>query len=263
MAKRLPLGTRAFGAEPTLPDITGLADWIAGHRGRFADITTYLLDQSLAPQLSAGIGLPCAGGKFYTARMRQCLSGLEDDRAVEEIHVDTPALIEDAAGIVVQRKGAWCALPAPHLLGIADDFCRDSDEWNLAITGAYRTIMRAMRDTGVAGHVLVAGCPPEDEIASLARQKVFWFIPSPDRESLAAVLEHQRQVAVPPGRLETLFGLMNEYPVARIFVTDPDPGSIRRALAHFDPDQVIAGGYCTSACGDYWKDLVSDAVYER
>lgn len=261
MPKRHELPTRSFGAEPALPGVSGLADWIAEHRGRSADITTFLLDQSLVPQVTAGIGLPCAGGKFYASRLKECLSGLQGNRAAGELYVDSSPLIEDAAGIVVQKKGAWCAMPAPDLLGITDDFYRDEDEWNLAITGAYRTMMRAMRDTGVAGHVLVADRPPEDEVASLARQKVFWFIPSPDRESLATVLEHQHQVAVPPGGLETLFGLMDEYRVARIILTDPDPDAIRHALARFDPDQVTAGGYCTKDCGDYWKDLVSSAGF--
>ena len=51
MAKRLKLATRAFGAEPGMPDIVTLAAWIAEHRGTTADIITYLLDQSLAPQV--------------------------------------------------------------------------------------------------------------------------------------------------------------------------------------------------------------------
>ena len=112
MAKRHKLATRAFGAEPGLPEVTGLADRIAEHWGREADIITYRLDQSLAPQLSADIGLPCSGGKFYADRIRQCIAGIHDNRAVGELHVDTPAIIEDAAGIVVQKKEAWCAMPA-------------------------------------------------------------------------------------------------------------------------------------------------------
>ena len=54
MVKRHKLATRAFGAEPGLPDVAGLAEWIAEHRGREADIVTYRLDQSLAPQVDRG-----------------------------------------------------------------------------------------------------------------------------------------------------------------------------------------------------------------
>ena len=156
MVKQRKLATRAFGAEPGLPDVAGLAEWIAGHRGIEADIVTYRLDQSLAPQVSAEIQSPCAGGKFYADRIRQCITGINNNKAVGELHIDTPAIIEDAAGIVVQKKGAWCAIPAPRMLGITDAYYHDDDEWRAAICEAYGTIMRTMRDTGVAGHVLIA-----------------------------------------------------------------------------------------------------------
>ncbi len=263
MAKRHMLATRAFGAEPGLPDVAGLAEWIAEHRGREADIITYRLDQSLAPQVSAEIGIPCAGGKFYADRIRQSLAGIRDNRAVGELHVDAPAIIEDAAGIVVQKKGAWCAVPAPHLLGIEDAHYEDEDEWTAALADAYRTIMRAMRDTGVPGHVLIADSLDAAELASLASQKAFFFAPETDRDNLAVLLEYQKQVAVTRDQLQTVFDLMDEYTVRKIFIIDPDPESIQLALSHLDPDQVAGGGYCTKECGEYWKDLVSDATYER
>jgi len=58
MVKRLKLATRAFGAEPGMPEVIDLAAWIAANRGTAADIITYLLDQSLEPQVSAGIMAP-------------------------------------------------------------------------------------------------------------------------------------------------------------------------------------------------------------
>lgn len=261
MAKRHKLPTRAFGAEPGLPDVAGLADWIAEHRGREADIITWQLDQSLAPQVPAEIGTPCAGGKFYAGRIRQSIAGIRDNRAVGELHVDTPAIIEDAAGIVVQRKGAWCAIPSPRELGIRDAHYGDEDEWHAAIADAYRTIMRAMRDTGVAGHVLIADHMEENELASLAHQKIFFFSPEINRDGLATLMEHQKQVAVGRDQMQALFDLTNEYTLRKVFIIDPDPASIRLALSHLDPDQVVAGGYCTKECGDYWKDLVSSAEY--
>ena len=69
MAKRLKLATRALGAEPGKPDVPALAAWISEHRGTAADIITYQLDQSLSPQLPAGIMSPCAGGRFYRERI--------------------------------------------------------------------------------------------------------------------------------------------------------------------------------------------------
>ena len=263
MVKRHNLATRAFGAEPGLPDVAGLTEWIAEHRGREADLITYKLDQSLAPQVSAEIQSPCAGGKFYADRIRQCIAGIRDNRAVGELHVDTPAIIEDAAGIVVQKKGAWCAIPAPRMLGITDAYYHDADEWRAAICEVYSTILRTMRDTGVAGHVLVAETMDDDELASLAREKVFFFAPKTDRENLACLMEHQNQVAVGKDQLKTVFDLTNEYTLRKIFIIDPDPASVRLALSHLDPDQIVAGGYCTENAGEYWKDLVSRALYEH
>ncbi|HUT38608.1 MAG TPA: hypothetical protein VMW77_04810 [Methanoregula sp.] len=261
MAKRLQLTTRAFGAEPGVPDVAALATWIAEHRGMTADIVTYLLDQSLAPQLPAGIMSPCAGGRFYSTRIMECLVGIEGGKATGEIHLNPHAIIEDAAGIVVQKKGAWCALPAPHWLGIRDSYYHDEAEWNDAITGTYRELMRSMRDTGIRGHVLICDRLREPEIESLVRQNVFFFQPEPDREGLASLMEHQRQIAVGRDHIDTVLDLSSEYDLRKIIIIDPDQESIERALACLDPDQVSVGGYCTAACDDYWKNLVDAAVY--
>jgi hypothetical protein len=261
MVKRLKLATRAFGAEPGIPELTVLAAWIAEHRGSTADMVTYLLDQSLEPQVSAGIMAPCAGGRFYKNRIMRCLLGVDGRKATGEIDLEAYAIIEDAAGIVVQKKGAWCALPAPHVLGITDTYYDDEYEWNDAITGTYRTLMRSMRDVGINGHVLICDSISEPEIVSLVRPDVFFFQPKPDRESLACLLEHQRQIAIGRDHLGTVLDLSSEYDLRRIIILDPDQASIARALSCLDPDQVSAGGYCTEMCEIYWKNLVDVAVY--
>ena len=260
MVKRLKLATRALGAEPGVPDVIALAAWIAANRGTAADIITYQLDKSLEPQVSAGIMAPCAGGRFYKNRIVQCLFGVENGQTTGEISLDSHAIREDAAGIVVQKKSAWCALPAPHVLGIADTYYDDEYEWNDAITGAYRILMRSMRDIGVRGHVLICDSISEPEIASLARQNIFFFQPKPERKSLACLLEHQSQIAIGGDYLDTVFDLSSEYNLRKIILIDPDQESIARALSVLDPDQVSLGGYCLSACGDYWKNLADAAV---
>ena len=261
MAKRLKLPTRALGAEPGIPDVAGLAAWIADHRGITADIVTYLLDRSLGPQIPAGIMASCAGGRFYKNRILQCLSGVEGGKATGEISLDSHPISEDAAGIIVQKKDAWCALPAPHVLGITDTYYDDEYEWNAAITGVYRTLMRSMRDIGIRGHVLICDTIAEHEITSLVRQNVFLFQQKADRQSLACLLEHQHQIAVHGDQLGYLLDLSGEYDLRKVIILDPDPGSIARALSCLDPDQVSAGGYCTAMCEHYWKNLVDAAVY--
>ena len=261
MVKRLKLVTRAFGAELSMPDIAALAMWIAEHRGIYADIITYLLDQSLAPQLSAGITTPCAGGVFYKNRIMEYLLGVDDGKATDEIGLNPKVFTEDAAGIIVQKKNTWCAMPAPHVLGIRDIYYNDEEEWNDAITGAYRTLMRLMRDVGISGHVLICNTIHESEITSLSMQKVFFFQPEPDSESLACLMEHQHQIAISRDKLDIVLNLSTEYDIRKIIIVDPDQESIARVLSCLDPDQISAGGYCTDTCEDYWKKLVDSAGY--
>ncbi|MDP3565369.1 MAG: hypothetical protein Q8R70_12865 [Methanoregula sp.] len=263
MVKRHTLTTRAFGAEPGKPDIARLSAWIAEHRGTTADLTTFQLSRSFAPQLAAGIGHPCAGGKFCADRIRSSLYGLAGRRVAEDITVHTEALIEDAAGIVVQKRNSWCALPAPHALGLTDGYYCDDEEWSDALTDAYCTIMRAMRDIGIAGHVIISDSGHEMEINALAGQKVFFFQPDADRTSLEYLMERQRQIAVHPKQLETVFALTEEYDLRKIIIVDADEEAITLALSHLDPDQVSVGGYCLDENGDYWKNLVDTAVYTR
>lgn len=261
MVKRFRLRTRAFGSEPRLPEITVLSDWVAGHRGRLADITTYRLEAPLALQAHAGITTPCAGGRFYSDRILAALDGIDNNHAVGELHVDTRDLIEDAAGIVITRKGAWCAAPAPHVLGITDTYFHDPMEWTDAICGAYRTILRAMRDTGVDGHVLICDTIDREELSALVQPKVFFFLPEPDRRSLSILLERQSQVAVTKKHLPLLFSLTDEYELSRLYLLDPDPASIASALAHIEADNLVASGYCAGCDDTYWDELAASAGY--
>lgn len=261
MAKRLKLATRALGAEPGRPDVPALATWISGHRGTVADIITYQLDRSLSPQLPAGIHSPCAGGRFYGERILAGMAGVEDGNATSEISLDPHEIARDAALIISQKKGAWCALPAPHLLGITDVFYEDEEEWNDALAGVYRYLMRSMRDVGIGGHVLICDTLREPEFVSLVRQNVFFYMTEPARDDLACLLEHQPQVAVSRDHLDILLDLTGEYDVRKVIIVDPDAQSIARILSCLDPDQVVAGGYCTRSCEDYWTHLVRSATY--
>ena len=261
MKKRLKLATRGFGAEPGRPDIAVLAEWIAANRGTAADITTYLLDQSLTPQISAGVLAPCAGGRFYKSRIMGSLLGVEDGKTKDEMGLDSGAICEDATHIIARKKGAWIALPAPHLLGITDRYYHDEYEWHDAITGTYRTIMRSMRDAGINGHVLICDTLSEPEITALSHQKVFFFQPTTDQAGLSCLLEHQHEVAASRKTLDTVLDLTHEFDIRKVIIIDPDADSISRALSCLDPDHINAGGYCLDRCETYWKNLVETAVY--
>lgn len=259
--KQRTLPTRAFGAEPGIPDISFLADWVAERRGSRGDLTVFLLEQSLTPQQDAGITVPSAGGKFYRNHLLESLLGLDGLAITSEIGVNPDTVISDTADVVAMMKGVSVTMPAPHLLGLADQYFHDDDEVSLAITGAYRSLMRAMRDAGCGGHVLVCDRIDEAEVAALARKKVFFFHPSPVREDLEVLLEHQRQVAVRKQDVGIALSLTDEYDIFGLVILDPDSAAIRSALLHRDPEKIVIGGYCTGDCPDYWKSLVTSAVY--
>lgn len=263
MSKRLKLATRGLGAEPGIPKVAELAAWIAEHRGTAADLTTYRLFQSLSPQIAAGIGSPCAGGKFLQERILDCIIGVSKKRAIDELGVRKAALAEDGYGIAAQRRNAWCALPAPHALGIVDTYFNDNEEWTGAIAGAYISLMRTMRDAGVPGHVLICDKAEEPEVAVLNRREVFFFQPEPDRESLEVLMEHQSSVASGKDHLPTVFDLANEYDLRKILIVDADLDAINLALTHVDPDQVVIAGYCTEGSDLYWEELEKLSSFSR
>ncbi|WAC04477.1 MAG: hypothetical protein OS112_08400 [Methanoregula sp.] len=261
MVKRRPLPTRAFGAEPETPDVPALAEWIAENRGRSGDLISFQLDQSLIHQISAGITSPCAGGKFYKDRVMSCLIGVDNTTVVDDIAVQGELVNSDAHAIASRKKNIWCALPAPHALGITDDYYHDENEWHDAIASAYRTLMRSMRDGGISGHVLICETAGEVEVSAFTRQKVFFFVQDMGKKSLEALMGYQRQVAVDRSHLPLVFDLINEYELSQLIILDPDKKSITLALSEFDPDQIIAGGYCTGNSEEYWKNLVAAAGY--
>jgi len=265
MAKLVPLPTRAFGAEPGIPDVTALAGWIAKHRGTAADLTGCMLDLSLAPQLEAGITAPCAGGLFCRDRVVGSLVGLNEkrDTITGEIDGEGTVLVADAAMLAAQKKNVWCALPAPSEMGLTDAYYHDEDEREDAVVAAYRKIMRNMRDAGIGGHILIAEKTVPCDIAALARKNVFFFVPAASNEDLETLLEYEKEVAVGSSLAGNLSSLTEEYEINRITLVDPDEDTIILALSSFDPDQIAVGGYCTVACDTYWKHLAKSAVYRK
>lgn len=261
--KKRPLVTRSLGAEPERPDIPGLSGWVAKRReeGEAGDLTAFLLETALAPQIGAGIIQPCAGGRFCKDRLLSAFAGVADGVIVGETEVAAPDLTADASACAGMKKGVSFALPAPHVLGLSDSYYGDPDEAATAVSALYRSAMRSMRDAGVTGHVLLCDRADDAELSALARQKVFFFCPGQKEEDLALLMEYQQRIAVERADLPTLFSLSGEYDLKQLILVDADAEAIASALSRFDPDQVLVGGYCTAEPDRYWNDLAAHAFY--
>jgi hypothetical protein len=196
-------------------------------------------------------------------RVTECLLGSAGTRVTGELGIRANALVEDGYAITAEKRGSWCALPAPHILGLTDTYYHDASEWSGAINATYKSLMREMRDAGIVGNVLIGDSALVEEVSALARQNVVFFVPDPERNSLEILMEHQHMLAVGNEHLALVFDLVNEYELRKIIIIDADRKGISLALTHLDPDQVLVGGYCRDGDGDYWKNVVKSAEYEK
>jgi hypothetical protein len=256
MGKRISFSTRSFGSDGDKPDVSALAEWISRHRGREGDLTSFLLEQDILHQNKAGVNIPCAWGRFYFERWRNFLTGLENGRIVGELGYDATNLVKDTEEVISVIKGAWMTIPAPHLLNLRTDPSLDPDVATSALHEVYHDMMRSGRDARLAGHVLFCEQAQKEELESFSGRKVFFFSPAINKKTLSQFLEYQQSIAVEPGMLPILEGLMAEYDVSRVILLNPCEGDLRKALSIRDPDQIMVGGYCTGDCEKYWKEIV-------
>ncbi len=177
MGKRLSFSTISFGSDGSLPDTGTLAGWLSRRRGRETDIISFLLDQELSCQTDAGVTRPCAGGRFYSERWQEAISGIAGgldggDEGSELVDIRRDA--EEIAGIA---RNAWLAAPAPHLVSLGDQIFRDSDEKEQDLFMLYRTLMRTGRDAFIEGHILIGDRPVrEDEMFGADPYEVYYSV---------------------------------------------------------------------------------------
>ena len=260
MAKKLVFQTVSMGSEPPIPEAGELSEWVRTQRGRQADLTSFLLEEGLLPQKEAEVDFPCSGGTFYHKRMRESISGIKDGYITHELGLMPEFVEDDAARVRSVSGGSRVALPAPHLLDLTDRYYGDVDESSAALCQQYRRLLRAMRDAGVAGHVLHCADAVPEELESLAGKKVFFFLEEPDEESIATLLEYQRVIAIRRDLLPVLLSHREEYEVTEVLIMDPDAMDLKNLNHSFDPDQIRVGGYWNGNNLEYWRDLVDSAT---
>ena len=258
-AKRVPV--RSYGSEVQEPQTVDLAGWIKRRKGTGGDLSSYLLEESLEPQ--EGVDFPCAGGRIYRARVLESIGGLKGDDLVREPSAETALVEEDARWGASRRKGLLFCLPAPHTLSIRDEYYHDREEFCEGLSGCYRQILRAMRDAGAGGHVLLGEKVHEGEMGHLAGPRTSFFFPGLTGEELPRFLEHQDAIAIPRALLGHSLGLLDEFELRNLTILDGKGEDLRAALEYLDPDQVSLGGYCTGDCKTYWKGLVERSAIPR
>jgi len=257
--KRVPV--RSFGSEVPEPEVRDLAGWIEKRKGIGGDLTSYLLEESLDPQ--EGVDFPCAGGRIYRARVLESFGGLKGEALVREPSAETTLVEEDARWGASRRKGLLFSLPAPRLIGIRDEFYHDREEFCEGLSGCYRQVLRAMRDAGAGGHVLLGEKAYEEELEHLAGPRTLFFFPGLTEDDLQVLLEFQATVAIPRDLLPGALELLDGFEVRHLSILDGRKEDLLTLLEHLDPDQISLGGYCEKDCGEYWKELVDRAVIPR
>ena len=258
MAKARRVPVRSFGSEVEDPAVGELADWVRERRGSSADLTTYLIERSLSVQ--KGVDIPCAGGLCYGDRWLSSLPGIRDRALVHDLDPVTTDVERDSLQVVAARKGAWVGIPAPHRLEIRDEYFHDPEEACASLCGAYRDLMRAMRDRGIGGHVILAGTADPCELEILAGSRAYYMVRDPTVDDLELILEYQPRIALPARLLPEVSRLQDEYRVRSISLLDATPEDLMAASELLDPGRVETGGYCTGECGEYWDRLVDRSL---
>jgi hypothetical protein len=261
MGKKLLFQTRSLGSEVEFPDLVTLAKWVSEQKPRAGDLMTFMLEQSLGPQIGAGIDIPCAGGMFYRDRVLESLRGIEEGVITGELEGDPSEVSDDAEGLTRKKGDLWFSIPAPHMLMLEDTYYGDDEEARRAIISEILRLVRSMRDRGIKGHVLLCDRMEYIELEMFAGRKFMFFQENPDASDLADLLEHHQSIAVKPEKLELVIDLMDEYTVKNIILVDPEDNALRAVLKHFDPEHIYAGGFCRSRCQEYWENVADSAVY--
>ncbi|MEN6341901.1 MAG: hypothetical protein ABFC89_05005 [Methanospirillum sp.] len=257
MAGRRRLETRGFGGEAPIPPLSRLTERLEERPWIEADLTTFRLLESLRPQVAAGIGAVAAGGEFYGVRWREAIGGVRNGLLREAPFSEPDALAMDARAIVNEVRAPFAAMPAPSALEIVDRHFGDPAEAGAAIRDVYGSLMRTMRDAGVAGHVMIAPTPLDEELEDLSSPFTFFYCPDPNPKAIEILLDHQRPLALPGRRAAGLAALIDQVGRRPIYLIAPTEEEVSAALEVLDPDHLRIGGFCPKDCDTYWQQLAA------
>jgi hypothetical protein len=263
MSKKIKFQTRSLGSEPDPgQEKDELVRWIQSRAGLGGDLARYRFQNPLVFQREAEVDVPCAGGRFYGERLRECLAGIDNGKIIGELGLDPGLFKKDIVEVVKRPYPLWVAMPGPGELGITDEYYGEQEEASRNLYFWFRRLMREMRDSGADGHVLICDHISDEELEALCGKKILFYLSDPDQEGLERLLEHQRTIAVPGATLNLVINCKEEYPVDNLILIDPSTIGLEKALEHWETDHIKAGGYCRESCNKYWKNIVTAAVFQ-
>lgn len=227
------------------PKAADVAKWISGIKGNTADIITYNLSNSLSAQ-KPHASEPCAGGVFYTPRIKGVL-GFEE-KVTQDFLLDAEPIRDDLRAVKIKNCGF--AVPAFSNLNLADAYYKDSEEFFAAGAEAYKFISRELRDNGAVRVILHAECPNDLELETLRGRKYLWSVSDSELER---VLEFSRDIVIDFEAAVRLEELLDCYQIRNVYIRDADADALKTALKYFDKEYIFTAGYGDGE--EYWKNL--------
>ena len=233
--------------KPESPSAEDLVSWIAAHRGKNADLTTWEIETALQSQKP--VTEPCAGGEFFEDRMFHAFE-ITDCRLENEFGKEFSGITEDISAALKIRKHIRWAIPVSAKL--TDAYFKDEAIFEESYADALAGLCRYMRDLGIEGHIL-AGKPSEILLESLSGRKYLW-VTGP--EEFETVLEVSHTLVCGPEDIGQVEDLNDSYDIRTVIVKDGDSKAMERLLETFDADNLrIAGIGPSSKQEEYWDAL--------
>jgi hypothetical protein len=76
------------------------------------------------------------------------------------------------------------------------------------------------------------------------------------------ILEYRQNIVIYPNKIPVLTEIMNEYEVKSLTVVDGKKNDFKELMNHFDPENIISGGFEKPGNPDYWKKISEFSEFE-